>query len=101
MRVTFVAIGSEFLSIGQLSSILKKELHHVDLAFSYSIFNADIETRPFFKPFHHMPLYQTHGFSPCPNSQHLSQTGLVLPLHNSLSDEDLDRLVNLVAYARA
>ncbi|HAZ13550.1 MAG: hypothetical protein A2X86_13545 [Bdellovibrionales bacterium GWA2_49_15] len=61
---------------------------------------AAIEIRPFFRPFSSMPLYRALDLAPCPVAEQLSETGLVLPLHNSLSEDDLQRLVDLMAHAR-
>ena len=39
MRITFIALGWEQLGVSLLSAIAKRQGHHVNLAFSVSLFN--------------------------------------------------------------
>lgn len=49
-----------------------------------------IETRPFFVPMHHLPMYKTH--SSFPVTEFLSAHGLNFPTYTGLTDQEIDEI---------
>jgi perosamine synthetase len=60
---------------------------------------AGIETRPFFHPLHHLPPYRQDAGPNLPVTERLAATGLNLPTYVGLTDEDLDRVVEVIVGA--
>lgn len=49
-----------------------------------------IQTRPFYVPMHHLPMYQSaHKF---PNAEFLGEHGIVLPTYSGLREEEIDEI---------
>lgn len=57
---------------------------------SYLAENFGIETRPFFVPMHHLPMYLSDD--PFPNADHLSENGINLPTYTGLKDDQVDEI---------
>jgi perosamine synthetase len=59
---------------------------------------AGIETRPFFHPVHHFPMYrESRTDNGCPVACDLSRRGFNLPTYSSLGEEDIDFIADVVA----
>jgi perosamine synthetase len=52
-----------------------------------------IETRPFFTPTHHAPMYRANAPHPCPVADDLAAHGLVLPLHGQMREPHVRRVM--------
>lgn len=66
-----------------------------------SLETQDIESRPLWKPMHMQPVYADHRARVDGTSQHLFEHGLCLPSGSTLSDEDLDRVAEIVVSSAA
>lgn len=55
-----------------------------------------IETRPMFNPIYRLPPYERFGAA-CPVAESISTWGLSLPVHEELSDADVDRVCDALA----
>lgn len=53
------------------------------------LYDAGIETRPFFEPLHTLPPYIDCG-DDCPVAESIAKRGLCLPTHTLLADSDID-----------
>lgn len=53
------------------------------------LYNAGIETRPFFEPLHTLPPY-ADCVADCPVAESIAKRGLCLPTHTLLADRDID-----------
>lgn len=58
--------------------------------------DAGIETRPFFIPLHTMPPFRENAGASLPVTEGISSQGLNLPTYTQLSDEDIDRICDVV-----
>ena len=58
-----------------------------------------IETRPFFTPIHHAPMYRACAPCPCPVADDLAERGLVLPLHGRMTEDDVQRVTAALSRA--
>lgn len=58
------------------------------------LFEKEIYTTLRYHPLHLNPLYESHVS--LPNSEELNETGLNIPLHPSLSMEDVDKIVSTI-----
>ena len=56
----------------------------------------NIESRPLWKPMHLQPLFADASAVVDGTSQNLFETGLCLPSSSSMSDEDVDRVVDII-----
>jgi perosamine synthetase len=61
------------------------------------LWDADVETRPFFVPVHRQPFYS--GVADFPVAEQLGRHGLLLPSGGNLSDYDVERVSVLVKEA--
>jgi pyridoxal phosphate-dependent aminotransferase EpsN len=61
----------------------------------------NIEARPAWKPMHLQPLYAGYGVRGGAVSERVFRTGLCLPSGSSMTDADVDRVVNALLDARA
>lgn len=58
-----------------------------------------IETRPFFPPMHHLPMYSDPSFRHgrgLPVAEELADTGINLPTYTALGNADLDRICHAI-----
>lgn len=58
--------------------------------------DANIETRPLWKPMHLQPVYESAPYYGGKVAEDLFDNGLCLPSHPMLTDEDLTRIVNVI-----
>ncbi len=56
--------------------------------------NFGIETRPFFVPMHHLPMYK--GEFNLPNADFLGDNGMNLPTYSGLTDHDVDEISDIL-----
>jgi len=58
-----------------------------------------IDSRPFFVPIHTLPPYQNSTVvrSSLTHTDYLGESGLMLPTYNTLSNEDVDTIVQLIS----
>ena len=57
----------------------------------------NIETRPFFHPLHHMPLYGAEK-QKFPHSDRLARQGISLPSGHKLTEADIERVKEALAF---
>ena len=57
---------------------------------------ANIETRPLWKPMHLQPIFEKYPFYGNGISEKLFENGLCLPSHPTLSDHDINRVVGVI-----
>jgi perosamine synthetase len=57
---------------------------------------AGIQTRGFFYPLHLQPALRQYAQGPLPVAEELSAKGLCLPVHNGLSDADIDGICAII-----
>lgn len=57
---------------------------------------ANIETRPLWKPMHLQPVFANAPYYGNGTAEHLFETGLCLPSGAGLTDEDIQRVVDVV-----
>jgi UDP-N-acetylbacillosamine transaminase len=75
-------------------------LEHTDpLKVIRQLDEANIESRPLWKPMHLQPLFERARSVVNGYSEKLFQTGLCLPSGSSMSDDDVDRVCDIVAQA--
>jgi dTDP-4-amino-4,6-dideoxygalactose transaminase len=60
---------------------------------------ADIEVRPVWKPMHRQPLYHDHKFIGGAVASRLEDTGLCLPSSSALTEEDQQRVIEVMRSA--
>ena len=58
--------------------------------------NNDVYTTLRFQPLHKLNLYSKYAKKALPNSEFLNETGLNLPLHPKLTDNDMDKIISLI-----
>jgi dTDP-4-amino-4,6-dideoxygalactose transaminase len=58
--------------------------------------DANIETRPLWKPMHLQPVFEKYPFYGNGTSEKLFDNGLCLPSHPSLSNDDIERVVGVI-----
>ncbi len=63
---------------------------------SKALEEAGIQTRGFFYPLHLQPALQKYSHGHLPVAEELSQKGLCLPVHHSLTSEDIDGICNII-----
>ncbi len=57
---------------------------------------ADIESRPIWKPMHMQPFFSKFDFIGTDVAEKLFETGVCLPSDTKMTDEDLERVVNII-----
>ena len=57
---------------------------------------AKIQSRPFFKPIHTMPMFQRCDHSDLSGAQWLWERGVNLPSSVGLTDQDIDRVIQTI-----
>jgi perosamine synthetase len=65
--------------------------------------NEGVETRPFFIPLHSLPPFREESRrrgEQLPHTDHLSASGLNLPTHSGLQDEEIEYIAQLIRDAR-
>ena len=58
--------------------------------------DANIETRPLWKPMHLQPVFEKYPFYGNGTSEKLFDNGLCLPSHPTLSNDDIERVVGVI-----
>lgn len=56
----------------------------------------DIETRPLWKPMHQQPVFANNPFYGNGFSDYLFESGLCLPSGSSMSDDDVNRVIEII-----
>lgn len=58
--------------------------------------NENIESRPIWKPMHRQPFFEKYDFIGTGVSEQLFENGVCLPSDTKMTDEDLERVVNII-----
>ena len=85
----------DFFSNHWLTAILLEnvnEREQLRMAFE----KANIESRPLWKPMHLQPVFESYPYYGNRNSEELFERGLCLPSGSNLSDNELDRIKNVI-----
>lgn len=85
----------DFFSNHWLTAILLEnvnEREQLRMAFE----KANIESRPLWKPMHLQPVFESYPYYGNRNSEELFEKGLCLPSGSNLSDNELDRIKNVI-----
>ena len=87
-------------STNWLSVILIEKINHKKIEKIIEEFSKNnIEARPIWKPMHLQPVYKDFPFyykGKIPNSTHLFEHGLCLPSGSNLSNNDMDKIINIL-----
>jgi len=87
-------------STNWLSVILIEMINHKKIEKIINEFSKNnIEARPIWKPMHLQPVYKDFPFyhkGKIPNSTHLFEHGLCLPSGSNLSNNDMDKIINIL-----
>ncbi|MYL30773.1 aminotransferase class I/II-fold pyridoxal phosphate-dependent enzyme [Halobacillus halophilus] len=94
--------GIEFMPINEwdkpnywLSSLtLKGEVRPIDVM--KALEEENIESRPIWKPMHLQPFFQKYDFIGTGISEKLFENGVCLPSDTKMTEEDLQRIVNVI-----
>lgn len=57
---------------------------------------AGVQTRGFFYPLHLQPALRKYSRGPLPVAENLSETGVCLPVHQGLTDQDIDGICDII-----
>ena len=80
--------------------LLKNKSHHQIEEIIKSFENQNIETRPIWKPMHLQPIFSDtpfYHYSLDPLSKNLFNHGLCLPSGSNLSNNDMDKIINILS----
>jgi perosamine synthetase len=58
--------------------------------------HAGVQTRTFFYPLHRQPTLQTYARGPLPVADELYRSGVCLPVHQGLSESDIDEITGII-----
>jgi len=86
-------------SVWMYAILLKDEVPYGAVEFAKQLMDRGVQTRPFFRGMHDQPVYLERGLIDrfdCPVTDKIYQRGLYLPSGQAITDEQIDKVIQIV-----